>query len=421
MRNVFFIRAHDAESLDRAFLEIAMSIGHDILECRHSGADLHAIWIQLGPIERIDAFRRWLGETQNESSLFIVDDIDGIGDDSAIRDALPRDARFILFSTRDPSIVDSVDRACEEIRVPSMDVDEMASLMAFLLKRSKALQIDITEHELESIARVVDGHALGACRAISYIVRVLAQTAKDRPVQAFLKMMVSSNWKARLHFLQYEPSYGLGLSIEKTFEVSLQRLRKHQDEAISLLELIANLSGTEDTLDFRQFLDIERLWLEDVKTRLPDYATFANGLSDKSEVLAELENVSIGFRPSLSQPLRLHPLWTECMLQRAGHERRCSWLSQILLLSYESSVRGEFIDTLDAFVQNCGEIAERFDIELEQLTQSKDMNIWLRSILDYHDGSDSSEEVESTSGTVSTFADPPRPSFHPLKSSVITI
>ena len=394
--NIFFVRAHDAASLDRAFLEFAMSIGHDILAPRYPGTDLHAIWLQLSPSDRIDAFRKWIGEQINQPSLFIVDDIDGINEDKTIQAALPREAKTILFSTRDPSIVDSLSRECEELRIPPMDVDELAALIAFVTKRSKALHVDITEQELEAIAKVVEGHALGACRAISYIIHVLAQTAEDRPVISFLAMISGTDWKARLKFLHYRPRFGQ--SILETFEVSLKRLRKHQAEAVSLLELIAFLSDSDNTLDFRRFLGIDRPWLTHIKGRLTNFETFKNGLSDKNEILAELENVSIGFRPSLSKPLRLHPLWTECVLQRAGHEARCSWLVQILQLCYVSSKRQEHIDILHPFALNCTDIAKRFDIDIDRITESEELSAWVRMVGRLQNNEALCEEVEATTG-----------------------
>ena len=392
-RNVFFIRAHDAISLDQAFLELTMSIGHDILAIRHPGIDVHPMWLQLGPSERVNAFRTWLGETENQPSLFIVDDIDGMLDDALIQAALPRDAHCIMFSTRDPSIVDSLDRECRELRVNPMDVDEMASLMASVLRRSTNLHIDITERELEAIAKIVDGHALAACRAISYIIHVLAQTAKSRPADAFLNIFNGSNWKARLSFLEYKPRFGH--SIMKTFDISLQRLRRHRDDAILLLELIAILSSETDSLDFRQFLDIERSWLVTIKDDLPDFQIFVHGMADKMELLAELENVSIGLRPSLSMPLQLHPLWVECILQQAKHDGRCRWLYQVVLLCYKSWQRKEVIDIVRRVVLRCVEVAKKFDIGLDLVSGSEELKYWLGIFVCLNDENDKGEELES--------------------------
>ena len=381
-----------------------MSIGHEILVPRYPGTEVHAIWAQLGPSDRIEAFRKWIGEDINHPSLFIVDDIDGINEDKTIQAALPRDAKTVLFSTRDPSIVDSLSRECEELRIPPMDMDEMAALIASVTNRSKALHVDITEQESEAIAKVVGGHALGACRAISYIIHVLAQTAENRPVISFLEMANGTNWEARLRFLQYKPRFSQ--SILETFEVSLKRLRKHQAEAVSLLELITFLSDSDNTLDFRRFLGIERPWLTDIKGRLANFETLTNGLSDKNEILAELENVSIGFRPSLSKPLRLHPLWTECVLQRAGHKARCSWLAQILLLCYMSSKRHEHIDLLHPFVLNCMDVAKRFDIDILGIMQSDDLSAWIRTFGRLQDEVDPVENIETTTGAEDLTAPP---------------
>lgn len=373
-----------------------MSIGHNILAPRHPGIDVHAMWLQKGPSERINAFRTWLGLEQNQPSLFIVDDIDGILDDASIQAPLPRDARCILFSTRDPSIIDSLDRECRELRITSMDIDEMASLMESVLRRSTSLKIDITERELESFAKVVDGHALGVCRAISYITHVLAQTARFNPVEVFLTMYASRNWKARLKFLKYKPRFGR--SIMDTYEVSLQRMRRYRDESILLVELIAFLSSTDDNLDFRQFLDIDRPWLAQLEERLANFETFAGGLSNKNELLAELENVSIGLRPSLSRPLQLHPLWIECILQRATHDGRCRWLGQILLLCYESWRREECVDILHPFISNCVKVAERFDIDLDRLVDSAGMGDWLSAITNSREDLTVSQKLEEVAG-----------------------
>lgn len=111
--------------------------------------------------------------------MFFVDDLDGLKDETVIKAALPREARVIIYSTRDPSILRSLQRDSEEHKVSNMDVDEMASLMNKLLNQPKACSssdLEISEVELEAVARVVNGHVLAACRAISYIIHVLSQT-----------------------------------------------------------------------------------------------------------------------------------------------------------------------------------------------------------------------------------------------------
>ena len=149
-----------------------------MISIRYSQADLSAIWRSLGPSERIKAFKNWLGHPSNQPSLFIVDDLDGLKDDTLIKSALPREVQIILYSTRDPSLIEGLQRNSREYRLPIMEVDEMAELMYTVLRQGGDAMLDthISEKNLEAIARVVDGHALAACRAISYIIRVLAQT-----------------------------------------------------------------------------------------------------------------------------------------------------------------------------------------------------------------------------------------------------
>ena len=364
LANIFFIHAHDIKSLESSFLELANDVGHDLLSTRYPSNDLAAIWRDLGPSQRIKAFKVWLANPTNQPLLFIVDDLDSLEDEAAIKAALPREARVILYSTRDPSIVASLERSYEEHKVSNMDIDEMASLMTMVLNRSgnTISQAQISEVDLEAIAKVVDGHALAACRAISYIIHILSQIAADTPAKDFVAMFQGSNWKARNHFLQYSPRFGL--SIMDTFILSLDRLRRHQVAAARFLELLAFISRKDGSLDFRIFLKIERPWLDDLRLELPDYELLAAGPFEQGEYLTELENVSIGFRDTLNSPLRLHPLWLECIRQRAGPEGRERWLRQLFLLCSWPRGRAEAEShVLRPFIDNLALIAKDFQIQ----------------------------------------------------------
>ena len=192
--HVFFIRADDEKSLELALLGIADSIGHDLLAPRYPKLDLASIWRAHEPRQRIQDFKFWLAHPNNQPSIFIVDDIDGFKDENLIRAALPREAQIMLYSTRDPRIIGSLGRDSQDFHIPTMEVDEMASLMNQVLNRSgyKSVNAFISKKDLEAIANVVDGHALGACRAIAYILNALAQTAEE-PAAAFLNMFRGSD------------------------------------------------------------------------------------------------------------------------------------------------------------------------------------------------------------------------------------
>ena len=397
MSNVFFIQARDLKTLESAFLDIATSIGHDLLSIRFPHTDLAGIWRSYGPSERVRAFKTWLGHRSNQASLFIVDDLDGFEDETLIKAALPREAQYILYSTRDPSLIGSLERDSQTWYIPTMKDDEIASLMTTTMRRSGVhlSSATISEHELEAIAHVVDGHALGACRAISYIIHVLAQTADESPAAVFLDMFKGPDWKSRSNFLEYKPR--IGFSIMETFATSLERLHRHQKEARRLLELLAFLSDKDHTLNFRRFLRLERPWLQDLRCILPDYDVFASGLAGQREYLAELENVSIGVRPDVSSPLQIHPLWLECIQQRAGHEGRVRWIRQIIMICHGSYARGEeqnFL-SLRPFLQNSFAIAARFDIRFDELLESQEVRNWLNPF--HEDSEDSLSETRRSS------------------------
>ena len=254
----------------------------------------------------------------------------------------------------------------------------MASLMNLVLRkgRSRFGNPLISEDELVAIAKVIDGHPLGACRAISYIFHVLSQTA-DKPAAIFLEIFDGADWEARKSFLNYKPQFGL--SVMGAFEISLQRLRRHEDPTLGLLdptmrllELLAFISNRDEPLSFRDFLGIKRPWLDQFKSDLPDYDVFARGWTGQAEYLAKLEKVSIGVRPHMQCPLEIHPLWIECIQQRAGPVARLRWLRQILTLCHASFVRNEeeTFSILRPLAKNSFLIASRFNIDDDVLVES---------------------------------------------------
>ena len=359
---------------------MATSIGHDLLAAHRSYPDPHAVWREFKPSERVRAFKAWLGSADNKLSLFIVDDVDGLLADEAIKAALPREAPVLLYSTRDPSIIGSLQRDSREFRVPNLDTDEMAALMSAVLQQTSSAfsQPSISAEEFEAVANIANGSALAGCRAVTYIVQVLAQSTEGRPAQLFLDIFGGSDWEARKQFLEFKPRFGL--SVMETFQISLERLRRHQGAAQTLLQLMAFLSSADRNLDDRKFLSTERPWLHSVQADLPDYEVFAKGLRGQGEYLAELENVSVGYRATLTSPMWLHPLWIECIQQLIGHEGRERWLRQVLSLCNQSWLRDEALDTMIPFARNCLRVAARFRIGLDELIRDENMRQWLEHL-----------------------------------------
>ncbi len=364
--NIFLIHADDLNSLELAFRRIAESIGHDLLTSKYLSVDIAAIWRGFGPSQMVAAFKAWLMEPVNQPILFIVDDLDRLKDATTIKEALPREAQIILCSTRDPSIaIESMDRTPTQFRIQSMGIEETTSLLRMVLRRNDVAvsNFDVSTSEMEAIARTVDGHALAACRAVSYIVNVIARTTEESPITAFLHMMDGPDWKARSEFLNYKRK--MGPSLMETFDMSLQRLSGGKVPTIRFLELLAFLNSKNQSLDYRSFLGMKRPWLREMKADLPDYEVFAAETTEQGKYLDELENVSIGFRTTFRGPLIIHPLWIECIQQRAGQEGSQRWIRQILLLCLESCARAgsEAYDIIRPFECNAIDIAKRFQIE----------------------------------------------------------
>ncbi|KAL8721377.1 MAG: hypothetical protein Q9225_001924 [Loekoesia sp. 1 TL-2023] len=289
-----------------------------------------------------------------------------------------------------------------------MNVDEMASLMNAILRRSGSRVTDyvISEVELEAIAQIVSGHALGACRAVSYILNVLSQTS-EKPAATFIQAFSGSKWRVRKQFVEYKPRFGL--SVMETFNTSLERMQHHKEASMKLLELTAFLSNNSRSLYSRDFFRVERPWLEELRADLPDYEIFALGLEGQNEYLLELERVSLGVRTVVPGLLEIHPLWIECIQQRAEHSGRLRWLRQILTLCHASFLHDpqQYTRILNSFKQNAIEIADRFAISLRDLCGTDGMWNWFRSSIsatDERHADSFAPSVRSNDMTVSTRA-----------------
>lgn len=295
--------------------------------------------------------------------------------DDAIEAAIPSEAKVVLYSTRDPTILRDFRPADDQIPISIMDNDEMMALMRLLLNHSRYLRQDpLAEESLELVAKAVQGHALAACRAVQYIDQVISQTSES-PIATFLKIIKGSNWKVRKEYIEFKPR--ASYSIMETFELSLKRLRQNQHETIRLLQLISFLNDFEGTLDFRKFFAVNREWLPDLKEELPDFDLLSYGLENLGKYLAEMENVSLAFRAPWPDPLKFHAIWLECVYQGLSHVDRVRWLRQIVLLCNISIARKEDTDVFNPFKSNALDIARRFGIGSGELETSGYVRHWL--------------------------------------------
>ncbi|KAK6613001.1 hypothetical protein H4I95_01345 [Botrytis cinerea] len=339
-RNVFFVHATDGESLRKAYLDLAMQVGHEYLLKDYQGRDLYAIWRNNTSDEKIERFKNWLGDEENESALLILDDIDGMKEfgQNPLVD-VPEQAKNILLTTRNPNVRLRDD--CKTIKLNNMEIDDIVSI----LEEVRSLEDEDTEDFLDlnnsdillSIAKAVHGHPLAACIAMRYIIRVQSLDDYTSAGQDFVSMLSGSDHKARMTFLQYKPQMP---SIMETFIVSKERLSHPQGPAWSLMEVLSLLETDESIVDFKKFFAFSNI---ENKEEFPDFDILGLRKESIMPLLHQIEEVSFMERARRSKPLRIHPLWAECTRQLMGINRMLSLMRQILTICYYSTtaVSGE--------------------------------------------------------------------------------
>lgn len=373
--NIFFLRASDKTSLDDAYFHIARRLGHDILLENNRGKPTLDIWNNMSREEKVDKFKDWLKQPENNKTLFILDDLDGLKDPESILNAVPNEAKTILFSTRNPVLREELDRHTHHLRLPSMDPDEIVQLMEAVLDRiGYEAEGDILDRGiLREIAIALHGHPLAAIVAIRYITRVIAQ-GSDSPERDLLSILHGSDFEDRRRFLDYRSS---GPSIMDTFLISRNRLQDQNGRAWKLLQLIAVLETDKNIVDFRKFF-YEKFFDIDPAV-FPDHDILAAKNTEISEALSGIETVSFGERVRMAKPIQFHPLWLECTLQAMGGEARIRWIRQVLMICYRSASSSpeDAIPLYLPHVQRCLQVCRSFQIQLETLGLTKEAREWV--------------------------------------------
>jgi hypothetical protein len=378
--NVFVIRPHECATLEDSFIEMANQIGFDCLAPRWSGPERAEIWSTYGPTKRVAAFTSWLQLPENRQSIFMVDDVEGLGSSSkVIPAALPIEATNIIVSTRIPGF-----RVLRKqnflFRLSPMELRETVGLMEAFIERGgyneeRSTPI-LTPQELVVIAKVVHGHALSALRAVDYIVHNHLNEDGVRPGEAFINELNTRDYELRRRFLDYRPNFEI--SIMENFEQSQARLNDPNGQAWALMTLIGFLQ-TDPAVGFRKFFG-PREWLEEIKDELPDYKVISS-LSISMSV-TKLEDASFGFRPKTDVPLQFHPVWLECLRHLIEAEGRRRAARQVLLVCYQAisklpadyqDLRGYYL----AHAYKCLEVCHNFHIELAHLQVSEAVSQWL--------------------------------------------
>ncbi|KAH8807181.1 hypothetical protein F5884DRAFT_338992 [Xylogone sp. PMI_703] len=395
-RSIFFIRARNMEELDNIFYEMAECIGHDTLVGRYEYHLLPDIWRNYGKTARIEAFKEWLGIEKNEEAIVFLDDMDGLaeyeGDPSAL-EALPRDAKTVLISTRDPSLSKWSNLATEEIRLAPMHRAEIKDLLWRELRKTSGLRP--SQPELEEIANIVHGHPLSTICTASFIQQL--STSSDHPVRDFLNLINSQDWKNRREFLEHVPRY-FGFSIMSSYRTSLSRLPKEQaEDTKTLLSAISFLTSSTSDLNASDFFRLDMCWIaESTKDffQCRETSVFVASPYKRGSWLTALDNASVGLGPTVGSRMRIHPIWLECIRQECEHVGRLRWLRLILAIAYHHK---NTPNSVEPFVNNCLEIARRFSINLTEL-ENHDPEIprdWLQGFLEKPEISNTSKIDEN--------------------------
>jgi len=195
-----------------------------------------------------------------------------------------------------------------------------------------------------------------------------------------LDVLDSSNYEARLHFLEYRPR---SPSIMDIFYVSKNRLRDRDGHAWTLMQFTSLLEIDDAITDYRSFFYTHKCQVDPAD--FPDYEILALRGIILSEVFAELEAVSFGERVGRSKPFRFHPLWLECTRQAMGAVGRLRHIRQVLLICHRTIETSAGSDTvkrvLEDFlphVRHCLKICKSFRIDVENLELSATVLDWIK-------------------------------------------
>ncbi|KAF7953923.1 uncharacterized protein EAE97_001321 [Botrytis byssoidea] len=384
-RNIFFVHATDGDSLRKAYLDLAMQIGHEHLLKDYQGRDLYNIWRNNTSDEKIERFKKWLGDEDNQSALLILDDIDGMKEFGRNPFAdVPDQAKNILLTTRNPNIRLRDD--CKIIKLNNMEVDDIVTI----LEKVRSLEDEDTEDSLDvndsdvllSIAKSVHGHPLAACIAMKYIIQVQSLDDYTFAGRDFVSMLSGSDHKARMTFLQYKPQMP---SIMETFMVSKERLSHPQGPAWSLMEVLSLLETDKSIVDFKKFFALSNI--ENTEA-FPDFDILGLRKEGIMPLLHQIEEVSFMERTRRSKPLRIHPLWAECTRQLMGINRMLSLIRQILTICYYSTTTvssnsdgGERMSChYYPHVKHCMKICRSFGIGVSSLKMQKEIDMLVHSL-----------------------------------------
>jgi len=354
------------------------------------GRDVEGIWRNEDANEKIERFRSWLDDPENEDSLLLLDDIDGIKGLEERGSALPREAKNVFYTTRDPVLAALGSRSRKKFRISPMETQDIIRIMEDVRDQEMSDRPDsektgdLYHHDtLLQIAECVYGLPLAAAIAIKYIVRVVSQTDASTAAAHFVSNLRSNNFEGRRRFLDFSPEM---LSIMGTFCVSQKRLSQPDGEAWRLLQFHGMIETEgSDSFDPREFFFSHSCQI--TATEFPDSDILGAEGFHLRELFSELETVSLGERLAITKPMAFHPLWLECTRHAMGPDGRVRFARQILQVCYHSIFNQlgkiapyameQRANNFLAHVHCCLKVCRNFKISLEELDLSKPIQTWI--------------------------------------------
>lgn len=219
--------------MHNAYYHIARLVGPDYLPKGHIGRDIQGIWSNESQEDKVGRLKIWLEESENDQTLLLLDDLDGLRSTELRDSALPGEAKNILLTTRNPIFRGANISSIHTLRMPAMPSADIIEIMESARDtESPEYSSDADLHNEEtllSIAGAVSGHPLAATIAMKYIVRIGSLVDDTSAGRDFVAMFESPDLKSRRHFLDYRPDDTP--SILETFLISKNRLADDQGPA----------------------------------------------------------------------------------------------------------------------------------------------------------------------------------------------
>jgi len=386
-RNVFLIQARDDASLTKAYVHIVRRIGHDQLLKGLPGYDLQQVWNNLSEEEKIDRFKQWLGTPENNETLFLVDDMDGLRKWSDRTAALPGEARTIIYTSRDPVFHSPDTRDHLTLRMSTMPCEDLISIMKHV-RDSEINNLGINEDgdiydqkTLLDIASNLDGHPLAASIAMKYIIRELSHNDAQIAGRQFVFRFRGNDPKMRRHFLNFTQE---APTIMETFYISKDRLTDPDGAAWRLMEICSMLhsplDGIKPRFDARHFLFKHPNTLK--AAELKDEGILSGEDIPLGRLFSELERVSFGMRDKDSAGFSFHPLWAECARHQIGPESMLRYAREILLTCYNAMkvANEQEVGKYLIHARHCKRVCTSFKVSLENLEVPEPVHRWIRSL-----------------------------------------